>query len=316
MRTPTIVASLSILAASFAPGHAKDGSELPSYKLQHANGVEKVERVREKKLATVGHRYAMALERLFATVKREGDLDKALAVQSEIDRFAKESSPPSEKANLSALRAKQEVYTREVSTIDREFDARVLAHTRHYEAVLVRLQIKLVRAGRIAKAEAVQSERKRIAPALLTDSISLARPAKGEEILVPVTSDRNILSHGRVVERGIYWGETDNKQGKPEFTFKDPRLGGFLGPVAASLRFHIADHRDAQSNGRFDIYCGKRRLGRILGAKANRWIEVDLESEKLPRQEQISLRLIARTADGLAVSSKASGFGAELRLKF
>jgi len=129
---------------------------------------EKINAEFQPRADTLQQQYLKALETLKTTVQGRGDLDKAKAVATEIERFTEMKTlppAPDDKA-IAEIKALQANAIRPFASLERDRLARMNTLTQRYGQALERLQTELVKAGKLDDATAVREARERARRAL------------------------------------------------------------------------------------------------------------------------------------------------------
>jgi hypothetical protein len=137
---------------------------------------------------------------------------------------------------------------------------------------------------------------------------------------IEVSADANpVISGGPYSD--AYWIETDETVGIVVLRFRDDRLSElqpceepFLETFRLSLKLTIPDVTDAGSDDGVIVLYNGAEIGRIDRVSRGSDVEIQLDSFAVTPAEEILLVLQGAGPDGAAVSSKASGSGARLRV--
>lgn len=137
---------------------------------------------------------------------------------------------------------------------------------------------------------------------------------------IEVSADANpVISGGPYLD--AYWVETDETVGIVVLRFRDDRLSElqpceepFLETFRLSLKLTIPDVADAGSDDGVIVLYNGAEIGRIDKVSRGSNVEIQLDSFAVTPEEEILLVLEGGGPDGAAVSSKASGSGARLRV--
>jgi hypothetical protein len=127
----------------------------------------------------------------------------------------------------------------------------------------------------------------------------------------PVSSDEmKFTQNGFVPDGKIYWVETDESFGEVVLNFTNLAHPG--NPTAANLIFNIPQVTDAQSSTGVNIYLENKLIGKANQATSGSNLKINLDISILRGKDQLTLVLKGGGIDGLAILSKASGYGAYL----
>ncbi|RPH32054.1 MAG: hypothetical protein EHM93_11195 [Bacteroidales bacterium] len=151
----------------------------------------------------------------------------------------------------------------------------------------------------------------------LIGSASLAQSTskRGKTQIYQVKSDKMIVanqSFGTFTD--CLWVETDETQGKIILSFE-----GIIHPAppkAAYLILNIPNEQDAQSATGLTVNNGDMVVGSIPNAQAETYIYIALNILGVNNSQNLTLTLIGGGPDGLAIASKASGFGAMIQFEY
>ncbi|HCT31446.1 MAG TPA: hypothetical protein DIW31_12145 [Bacteroidales bacterium] len=146
-------------------------------------------------------------------------------------------------------------------------------------------------------------------------TVSFAQTAKNGKIKVyNVTSDQMLTSNNMSSNyNDCYWVETDETEGKVVLNFENIKHPSK--PKAAFLVINIPEVQDASSGTGVIVTIDGKKIGSIPNANANSFVYINLDPSALTSQK-IKLILIGGGTDGLAISSKSSGFGPILQLEY
>jgi len=315
-------------------------ADQPSLRSAYEAGLRKIDAESEQQRERLRQWYLTSLHALKQQAQQEGSLDKVTGVLDETKRFEKEQLVPVKPFSMPELHRLQVSYHNNISRFEVHCAQQVIDLTVRYNRELATLEKQLVRVGQIKEATAVREEREKLTesvpvtsakkclakvlPSKTVLSPSAPRPRPSEpvtldnvrEITIPVHADKNIRVGGKVVTEGVYWLETDQTQGRIDLEFKDLRLSSLRPKIYVRLRLRIDNHEKAASTGTVEVYCGQRRVGSLRRAKADQWVEVNLDPKGIPNAMELKLRLIPRSVDGLAIRSKSTGMGPELRIRY
>jgi hypothetical protein len=138
---------------------------------------------------------------------------------------------------------------------------------------------------------------------------------KGLLKYVGVSSDvMNYVSGNYVPNANHHWVETDESYGEVVLTFET--INHSTAPTMVSLILNIPQVTDAQSNTGVLVYLGNVLIGKANQASAGSNLRISLETSQLKKSGQLTLTLKGGGTDGLAICSKASGFGAVLEFVY
>ncbi|MFN8259293.1 MAG: hypothetical protein U0W24_26630 [Bacteroidales bacterium] len=127
----------------------------------------------------------------------------------------------------------------------------------------------------------------------------------------PVSSDEmKFTQSGFVPDGKIYWVETDESFGEVFLSFSNIAHPG--NPTSASLIFNIPQVTDAQSSTGVNVYFENKVIGNAGQASSGSNLKINLDISLLKGKNQFTLVLKGGGPDGLAIFSKASGYGAYL----
>lgn len=147
----------------------------------------------------------------------------------------------------------------------------------------------------------------------LFSNVAGADSAKGRVRYLNVISDKNIVVEGGPYVE-YYWVETDGTQGEIVLEFNN-HFGNNISAKSASLFLNVADVKDAESRDGCSIVYKGNVIGEISEGIRNHWYEIPL-MKFTPPQGKFTLKVKARGTDGLALYSKASAFGAVLKIQY
>jgi len=141
-----------------------------------------------------------------------------------------------------------------------------------------------------------------------------------EDFRVPVSADASLAIRS-ASKADVLWLETDETEGIAALRFRDARLADlppseppFLMPVELTLELWVSDVTDAASADGLVVTYGGVEIGRHGAAQAGERIRIPLDPVPVVAAEDVVLVLRGAGPDGLAVASRASGRGAELRV--
>ena len=128
---------------------------------EYKANTEKINAEFQPRADTLQQQYLKSLETLKTTVQGRGDLDKAKAVATEIERFTETKTlppTPDDKA-ITEIKSLQTNAIRPFASLERDKLARMNTLTQRYGQALERLQTELVKAGKLDDATAVREAR-------------------------------------------------------------------------------------------------------------------------------------------------------------
>ena len=305
-----------ILAVFIASTSASDLQSLGS---KFASDLDQIDQDQHSKLAKLDASYRQKLLSLRDDFRSRGDLDGVLAVDDETARPGDQRFAAPLSIKIPALRRLQGIYHQTAAELRAKSERRITARITRQSEALLQLEQELVKKDELEAAKVARAERERLQaelsgkPQSKLAPLSLSGLAERNPVTIAVSSDRLVMPGGRQRTKGLYWIETDNKKGRAELTFVNPDSSIIDRPESVTLRIHIANEVRAESRGKIDILCEQRKVGSFHGAQSNRWIEIELDADRLPTTNEIKLVLVNRSPDGLAISSKSAGLGAELK---
>ncbi len=135
----------------------------------------------------------------------------------------------------------------------------------------------------------------------------------GQVRMVNVLKDKNVVvKGGPYIEH--YWIETDGTQGVIYLTFPeiDPSLGA---PRSLSLIINIPSIKDSGSGTGCDVLYNGAVVGQLPKGNPGSWEEIHLKNMTL-KKGKVELTIKPRGEDGMAVCSRASGFGPILKVVY
>jgi hypothetical protein len=131
----------------------------------------------------------------------------------------------------------------------------------------------------------------------------------------PVSSDEmKFTQNGFVPDGIIYWVETDETFGEVFLRFSN--LSHPVNPASASLIFNVPKVTDAQSSTGVNVYFENKLIGSAGQASSGSNLKINLDISHLSGKNQLTLVLKGGGPDGLALFSKASGYGAYLEFNY
>lgn len=316
-------------------------ADFESLRAIHANKLSEIETVDAATRKKLHDWYARELRELRQRIQQEGDLNKVTTVIDEIRRFEEEANVGAMLSELPELARVQKAYQDHAVRIETGRARKVIELASRYDRALAAEEQNLVKQGAIEGAQDVRRERDELktsehlvkaqdwlnhvpppepapvlAPAPAPDPARLGSLTDGQWVIIPTHTDKNTREGGQVVTNGVYWLETDQKKGWIEVGFRDIRISSLRPKRRVELRMRVDDHEKAGSSDRVDVMCGNVRVGTFRGAHRDTWIGVPLDPQKLPNNIQLTLQLIPRGTDGLAIRSKSTGEGPELRIQY
>lgn len=125
-------------------------------------------------------------------------------------------------------------------------------------------------------------------------------------------SDKMNFKEGFVPDANHHWVETDESFGEVFLTFNYILTSKI--PTAVNLILNIPDVTDAQSNTGVVVYVDSQIVGKASQVAANSNVKISLDTKQLAGKNQIILVLRGGGTDGMAILSKASGFGPVLEI--
>ncbi len=127
-------------------------------------------------------------------------------------------------------------------------------------------------------------------------------------------SDKMNYKEGFVPDANHHWVETDESFGEVFLTFN--YVNNSKTPTAVNLILNIPDVTDAQSNTGVVVYADNQIIGKASQVSANSSLKISLDLKQITGKNQIVLILRGGGADGMAILSKASGFGPVLEFVY
>jgi hypothetical protein len=244
MKSPRLIPAIA--AACFAlPGAAQQPSDLKQlqfeYDVQYA---EEVTGPYRESIAKLNTAYRTGLDRELATAKAAGDLENALALDTEIKRLADgQALPATDEAvgpGLKKLRAiyRAELAKRDLVRLDAEKKLRG-----PFEAKLKEQEVRLTKAGQLAEASAVMEYRKKLGAAVATPATAAPRAAAIAPVPVPPVPETaapltpTIGAGGGVLVAGEIRAKAEGKDIAPGVIFfQAPKGNGRSGPKGVLLK--------------------------------------------------------------------------------
>lgn len=148
----------------------------------------------------------------------------------------------------------------------------------------------------------------------INSSIGQTNAKKGKIQVYQVESDQMIIANkSSSFFVDCYWVETDETEGKVILNFEGIKHP--TPPKAAYLILNIPNVQDASSVSGVIVNKGDKKIGSLSDVKADTYIQISLDFSELTAPK-ITLTLAGGGDDGLAISSKASGFGALLQFEY
>jgi hypothetical protein len=237
-------------------------------------------------VAKVAESIKVALTEQFEAAASKGDLAAAEKWQNALKQFEKAGEFPTD----SKTKAREKL-------------------DKAYEAVVRDLTME----HKIVEAKAARDE----SLVIKWDGPSDNTPEPVADVTVKVSLDRNIVAAGYSAHSDIYWVDKDQSKGVVELYFEDRQLASPRNLTSATLNIYVPNVTNAGTKDYVDVFCGQKRVGRFHGAVGGKWIEITLNVADLPvRTARWQLQLRPVGTDGVAIASKASGNGAQLRLKY
>jgi hypothetical protein len=102
-----------------APG-AVFAADLKTYKGRYDVSLQQIVLDHETKMSELGQHYTKSLDMLLVRTKKEGSLDKTVAVMKEKARFEDDASMPGEMTELPDIRKMQAAYSLRVSALEKQ----------------------------------------------------------------------------------------------------------------------------------------------------------------------------------------------------
>ena len=136
--------------------------------------------------------YQRSLEAFRTTAQNQGDLTKTKAAVTEIERFLKAKSMPTEadENTTPEIKAFQSAYVRQFAVWEQDMTTQLSTLTTKYEQALDRLQKELVKAGKLDDATAVQQERDKAQTAITGYADQLAKHKEASAAVLSGTATK------------------------------------------------------------------------------------------------------------------------------
>ena len=336
----TLTIALWLCGTLAAPSRGADAT-LAALKETYEKAQQPIVTRQAQAAARAAESYGKAIGEAATALKQEGDLDGYVLLGKEAQRFESENSiPEGGVPPLHAVIAKaRTAYRLAIKRANARSNALQLQLVDRYLPRLHALQREMTSSDRIDDALKAKDEIRRMefvraelqsrtvlnpekeqAPKEVAAREPLPEPSdhdEKDEVVIPVTSDKSIVRAGSETHDQYYWVETDQSRGRVELTFSDRRLSAMARPEAVTLRVFVPDVTNAQSKDYVDVFYVSKKVGSFKGGSPNTWIDVPLDSSLLSkRSSRWTLQLTPAGPDGLAIATKKSGNGAELRLAY
>jgi len=145
----------------------------------------------------------------------------------------------------------------------------------------------------------------------LAAGVATTKPAK--EKIFTVEDDRCITANG-IKRNSVYWVDLNQTKGVVILYFKGVELSGKTKSVI--LRIHVPNVQNAESPNGFAVFYNNKEVGRQSPAYKGRWHEINLDLKALRNlsRKGVQLSIKALGPDGAAISSKALGNPAQLKI--
>ena len=135
----------------------------------------------------------------------------------------------------------------------------------------------------------------------------------GQLQILNVINDKNVVAEGGPYSEH-YWVETDGTRGVIHLTFPGQRKVTAKAK-AVFLIINIPNIKDSGSNTGCEIVQNGKVIGKLSSGKPGSWVEIPLKKVDMSKTT-IQFTIRGGGQDGLAIYSKASGFGPLLKLVY
>ena len=208
MGTPawTIVALAGITVVSLSRAA---GTELEELRGKYDAGLERLAGTAAKEAGELNRQYAGKLRKLAEAVQDDGDLDKLVAVRSEIDRFQTQKTAPErdQLSEVAELRKLQKTYRKLLARIGAKRDDKRSRLAKKYEDALQVLEKGLTQRGDVDEALRVRAEREELRA---SETFPVAVPEDSADASPPGRSEAGRGNQARCpLDRYVVHGEND-----------------------------------------------------------------------------------------------------------
>jgi len=157
MKRLIVIACIVLIWAGLTS--AKD---LKTYRATYEKKLDEIILFHGMKMTELGQQYTKSLDALLAKVKKDGDLDKTLAVNNEIQRYNKEKAMPGKPSAIPVIGKMHASYARPAAFLETDKAKKIISLVSSYDKALEQYQKELVSSDELNDAVAVQKERKEL----------------------------------------------------------------------------------------------------------------------------------------------------------